>query len=696
MAGAGFDGQVNAVVVQADGKLIVGGNFSSYNGDANAPNDVLRLNADGSRDLSFNPGGTGLDGGVNALALQPDGKVVVGGGFGSYNGNAATPNNVMRLNADGTYDGGFNTNAVGTDGVVYAVAVQADGKVLVGGRFFQYNGNSAAPDHVLRLTTFGTLDLGFNAGGAGPNNEVYVLLVQPDQQILVGGRFVDYNGNGAITRRIIRLNTNGSVDFTFGNTARGADNDVLALALQPNGQILIGGMFTTWHGAPAPDGVIRVNTDGNRDIFFNNGGSGLNSYPSALAVQPDGKILVGGGFTAYNGSGAAPDNLLRLLPNGSLDNGFFGPFNAGGTGPDSYVQAVAVQADGKIVAGGNFTAYNGNAAAPDRLLRLNADGSLNDTAVPATGLTYNWSNGATGATITVSQPGDYQALVTNTAGTGRSNVVRVNAPPVVTTTVTPVGPLNLPTGGSALLSATATVPGYNVAGVGFNGTVYVAVPQADGKVLVGGFFTLYNGLGTASDRVLRLNADGSLDTGFNAGGVGVSGGSNLVLALAVQPDGKILVGGNFLRYNGSTTVPRHVLRLNANGSLDTSFNPGGTGTSNEVYGLAVQPDGKILVAGNFTTYNGNAAAPDMVLRLLPDGTLDPSFNAGGTGAGGDFRAMVLQPDGKVLLGGNPSVYNGTAFGRGVLRLNADGYVDPTFNPGRARTAPGSRASSSSK
>jgi uncharacterized delta-60 repeat protein len=209
----------------------------------------------------------------------------------------------------------------------------------------------------------------------------------------------------------------------FNVAGTGFNGDVLAVAVQADGKVLVGGYFTAYNGdANAPDCLLRLNADGSLDNAFNAGGAGANGFVNALAVQADGKVLVGGFFTSYNGNAAAPDYVLRLNAGGSLDAGF----NAGGAGADNTVFAVAVQADGKVLVGGVFTSYNGNAAALDYLLRLNVDGSLNDGTLA--GLAYTWSNGATGPSITVSQPGDYQAKATTSNGTGYSNVVRVNAP----------------------------------------------------------------------------------------------------------------------------------------------------------------------------------------------------------------------------------------------------------------------------
>ncbi|WP_046242300.1 T9SS type A sorting domain-containing protein [Hymenobacter terrenus] len=509
-----------------------------------------------------------------------------------------------------------------------------------------------------------------------------MLALQPDGRVVVGGNFVNYNGNAAAPNRVLRLNVDGSLDNTFnaGTGTRGTDGTVVALALQPDGKVLVGGEFNAYNGlTSAPDYVLRLNDDGSLDTGFNagTGTRGTNGVVLALALQPDGKVLVGGEFNAYNGLTSAPDYVLRLNDDGSLDTGF----NAGtGTrGTNGVVLALALQPDGKVLVGGEFNAYNGLASAPDRVLRLNADGTP-DNGVLA-GLAYTWSNGATGASITVSQPGDYQVTATTTAnGTGYSNTVRVNAPPAATVSLTPAGPLALPAGGSATLTATATVAGFNTAGSGASSIVFALAVQPDGKVLVGGGFTGYNGVATAPDQVLRLNADGTPDPTFNPGGSGANG---VVRALAVLPSGKVLVGGDFSEYNGTAT-PFGVLRLNADGTLDPAFNTGGSGANSSVFALAVQPDGKVLVGGDFTGYNGIVPLVG-VLRLNADGTRDNTFNPGGSGTNNTVFALAVQPDGKVVVGGGFTGYNGTTAPVGVLRLNADGTRDNTFNPGGSGT-----------
>ncbi len=192
--------------------------------------------------------------------------------------------------------------------------------------------------------------------------------------------------------------------------------------------------------------------------------------------------------------------------------------------------------------------------------------------------------------------------------------------------------------------------------------------QSDGKIIIGGLFTSYNG--TGRNYIARLNADGSLDATFNPG----TGASNNVSTMSIQSDGKIIIGGDFNSYNG--TGINRIARLNADGSLDATFNPG-TGANGTVLTSSVQPDGKIIIGGDFTFYNGTGR--NRIARLNADGSLDATFNPG-TGANSYVYTTSIQSDGKIIIGGNFTSYNGTARYR-ISRMNADGSLDATFNPG---------------
>jgi len=182
--GNGFNGDVYTISIQPDGKILVGGIFTDF--DSNTANYLARLNADGSLDTSFAIG-SGFNGPVYAISIQPDGKILVGGTFTDFDGNAV--NYLARLNADGTLDGGFDMST-GFNGQANSISLQPDGKILVGGQFTDFDSNQA--NYLARLNADGSLDTSF-AIGSGFNGPVYAIALQSDSRILVGGGFTDFD-----------------------------------------------------------------------------------------------------------------------------------------------------------------------------------------------------------------------------------------------------------------------------------------------------------------------------------------------------------------------------------------------------------------------------------------------------------------------------------------------------------------------
>ena len=303
----GVSNPVNTLALQSDGKILIGGDFSNYQGTT--ANRIIRLNSDGSIDGSFNIGNgfnaagfvsaSGVSGQVNTLTVQSDGKIIVGGFFTSYNGTAA--NHIIRLNSDGSIDGSFNIGT-GFNNVVQTLDIQSDGKIIVGGIFTIYNEVSA--NRIVRLNSNGGIDSSFNIG-TGFNTIPSTLALQSDGKIILGGLFTGYNGVSA--SRIIRLNSDGSVDSSF-NIGTGFSNNVRTLALQSDGKIIVGGIFTSYNGVSA-NRIIRLNSDGSIDSSFNIG-VGFNTTVDTLTLQSDGKIIVGGSFTNYQNQPAG--HLIRL------------------------------------------------------------------------------------------------------------------------------------------------------------------------------------------------------------------------------------------------------------------------------------------------------------------------------------------------------------------------------------------------
>ncbi len=341
VTGTGFDYTVYSLTLDDAGKIVVGGSFLSYNGDDAF--GIARLNTDGSLDDTFVTGDGFGESSIYFLAVDVDGKILVGGSFSSYNGDDAF--GIARLNTDGSLDDTFVTGT-GFDSTVYALVLDVDGKILVIGEFTTYNGDSAA--YIARLNTDGSLDDTFVTGD-GFDSTVSSLAIDADGKILVGGYFSSYNGDDAFG--IARLNTDGSLDDTF-VTGDGFDDGVYAISVDADGKILVGGDFSAYDGVSVGTGIARLNTDGSLDDTFATG-TGFDDSVLSIVTDTDGKILVGGYFSSYNGDDAF--GIARLNTDGSLDDTF-----GTGDGFDSSVNSLAIDDNGKILAGGELTSYNGD------------------------------------------------------------------------------------------------------------------------------------------------------------------------------------------------------------------------------------------------------------------------------------------------------------------------------------------------
>jgi uncharacterized delta-60 repeat protein len=350
--GTGFNDIVYSIYPQSDGKILVGGSFTSYLGSTQ--NFITRINSDGTRDTSFNIG-TGFNVEVRSILEQPDGKILVGGTFSSYSGS--TQNRLVRLNTNGTIDTSFNIGT-GFNDSVFVVYPQSDGKILVGGQFTTYSGSTQ--NRITRLNSDGTRDTSFNIGTgisrATFTPTVNTLYQQLDGKILAGGFFDSYSGS--TQNYITRINSNGTLDTSF-NTGTGLNNTILSIVQQPDDKILIGGGFATYSGS-AQNNITRTNLNGTRDTSFNIG-TGLSSFPRKIYLQPDGKILVGGTFSSYSGS--TQNRITRLNSDGTRDTSF----NIG-TGFNDVVFSITQQSDGKILVGGTFTSFSGISS--NRIIRL--------------------------------------------------------------------------------------------------------------------------------------------------------------------------------------------------------------------------------------------------------------------------------------------------------------------------------------
>jgi len=762
-----FIGPVNALALQSDGKIWAGGSFT-FGKPAFAAN-IARLQSDGTVESNLT---IIANNNVNAVALQPDGKVLIGGAFTAL--NATNLNRIARLNSDGTVETNFNPDA---NGIVGTLAVQTDGKILVGGQFTTLGGTNR--NRIARLNMDGTIETSFNPDA---NGVVFTLALQTDGRILLGGSFTMVGG---LTRnRIARLNADGSVDTTFDP---GANNIINALAIQADSAVIVGGSGLNMLGGLSRTNIGRlVNTEpATQNLSFDGstltwlrGGTSPEVWRTTFEVCTNGTdwLMLGAGERVAGGWELAVPDLpvngnvrARGFLAGGQDNGsawlveqIIGPalivgqpasrtnnagtvatfhITVGGSTPLSFQwrKGSTLLVDGENISGAGtadliLSNVLGGGAGGYSVIVSNSWGSITslvatltviepvislqpvsvttnsgDTvsfsvqAVGTPSLVYQWRKdganlaGANDAVLTLADVqkadvGNYNVVVTSAFGSVTSAVatlaVNLSLPDALNSApddqvralaIQPDGKIVL--GGNfshvagkttyclGRLNADGTYdtnfnPGYYNPGA--NSSVDCVAVQPDGKILVGGWFTLL--AEQACNRLGRLNPDGSFDTGFNPT-MTSSHANPLVDSLSVQPDGKIVVGGWFTTLDGQ---PRNYIgRLNNDGTIDTNFNPN---ANNQVIAVALQPDGKVLLGGWFTSVGGQTHS--RIARINSDGMLDTNFNPT---ANSDVQCLIVQPDGKILVGGTFTTLNDQT--RNYLgRLNLDGTLDTTFNP----------------
>lgn len=671
----------------------------------------------GELDKTFRPE-TWAPGRIKTALVQKDGKIIVAGDFTKFDG---IPRQfVCRLNPGGTVDTGFIPPQLLDDGepkvLISSLAQQHDGKVLVCGSFTTVA--EKKQKGIVRLNTDGSFDRSFDPGSGldGTYRLPYSIVIQPDGKVLVGGAFQSINRKSA--PRIARLNSDGSVDTEFDpGTGFGFPGDALAgivscIALQSDGKVLTGGYFDAVNGIIRPS-IARLNADGSLDASFDPGAGVSNGRLGpfrmltliyGIVPLSDGKVLIGGLFTSYDG--AKRHGIVRVHSNGSLDTGFETDFI-----PPSTVFHFAVQSDGKMLISGRFG-----------IMRLNADGTRNTPEpVGIESWDYFWSS----SVETLVELPDRRILAGGSLrlkGIGFSGMALFNPDLSIETRSTFSDPSR---------------------GASYPGVVDAIVSLSDGKTLIGGTFTRINDVQCRG--IARLLANGSVDSTFNT----EEGPDGPVTSISLLSDGKIAIAGDFTkvgpletdmvgRLHGNGRVDRSfqprvtrryvsgenpivkaqtdgkllisgafqsvdnvarngLARLNADGSLDNSFEATPLRASDGLYNFVIQDDGKILAAnssGGIMIWTGGDSPPTIdsqvtdpnrkgVFRLNSDGSLDTSFTAS---VEGYVRALALDANGRTVVGGEFSSINGLTR-KNIARLNADGSIDRSFDPGSGPDVP---------
>ncbi|MGC2239017.1 MAG: FG-GAP-like repeat-containing protein, partial [Pyrinomonadaceae bacterium] len=644
--------------------------------------------------------------------VQPDGKIIATGSFSVANN--VYKKNIVRFNADGTLDPTFNApfllstgvinNITGFPFAIQSIALQSNGKILLAGQFdFPRQG-------LIRLNPDGSMDTAFNSQPLVVDLQIgYYVQVMPDDSMYYSGR----RGGQQGLEYIERADSNG-IPFQESQVA------AHKFLVQPDGKVLIYSFIlksirrldATLTFTPSYDQSFpEVSVFANAQVY------GVNS----MLLQPDGKIILGGEFTTVNGFNFK--NLVRLNSNGSID----ASFNINAVGPNRYIKSMLLMPDGKLLVAGNFTSYNG--ALKSKFALLNADGTLvssfavpnnlwivydldfaSDGKILASGTNFGiptqsnpnpGGNGSTQNFMKISTDGTPDdAFQPKIGENGRGYVVRVQPDNKILVGGDFTTPNSIERKFLVRFNPDGTVD------TGFNQTI-IKTPVnmldilPDGKILAGG----NPGIFESGNGIYRLNPDGSTDQGINStvdawdlraqpDGKSLIAKNNYIIrqnvnasqdalvsvtqnttinAIALQPDGKILIGGTFSDVAG---VPRgRIARLNADMTLDTTFNPPG-GANNLVFQILVQQDGKILIGGNFNAVNFDSTKKYLA-RLNSDGSLDTSFSPNL-----DLRlsCFKLEPGGKILIAGFPITGAIDSAPGKLIKLNPDGTTDSSFNP----------------
>ncbi len=729
--GTGADAIIDSVLVQPDGKIVIAGNFTTIDGQPRER--IARLNADGSLEgvATFN---VSVDGPVRALASQPDGSLLVGGTFTSVNGQPRSK--LARISATGVLDAAFTPSA---DQSVLGIALQPDEKIVIYGSFTSVNGQTR--NRIARLNSDGSVEstATFNPG-TGADNTVGCVVVQPDGKLLLGGDFTSIDGQPK--NFLARLHGDGTLESTATfNPDTGPNNPLLSMVQQTDGKIIIGGSFTTVNGKTR-NRIARLNANGSLEGTTNfDPGVGADNVVQSLAIQADGGILMGGFFTSVDG--LARQHLARL-DNQPAPQSFTIPttrdqvrWTRGGAGPELSQVTFEVSTDGgttwahlgsgtRITGGWEKTGLSLPASGLIRARGRTSGGGQNGSSgiveasapflfnpeivVTQQSQGIEMTDGGTARTMSAVLGGSTSVTYV-IENTGAADLILSGVPKITLDgpsaadfiiTQQPVSPIA--PGGSTTFTVqfTAASPGHKTATLhianndldeatfdltlsaaalaldaGFNvggidGSVAITLVQPDGKVLIAGNFT--NVSGQPRPRIARLLADGSPEglSTFNPG----TGANGTIACAALQPDGKILIGGRFTTVNGQ---PRsRIARLNADGSLeDIATFDIGSGVNGDVQALALQEDGKILIAGSFTSVNGQPR--NSIARLNPDGSVEDTATFDpGTGPEGEITCLALLADGRIMAGGNFATFNGLTRAN-LVRLNSDGSVSTSFN-----------------
>ncbi len=751
------DDDMEAIAIQPDGKIIVGGSSYQSNSSSGHSYALVRYNADGGLDQTFADNGKltlaqfAFGNGLDDLAIQADGKLLV-------LGTSSSQMVLMRFTIDGEIDltfgngGQLPINAAGF--TPRSLVLLSDGKLLIGAEVVNSNQTLFTGLGILKLNADGTPDLTFGTNGTistdfGLPLHYGDIAVQADGKLVAVGSSADNSATFLITRYL----ANGLLDSTFSDdgkvmTTVGTDNAfAAAVSIQADGKIIVSG--SAGNGINTDVVLVRYATDGSLDLSFDSDGIvltdlGFREFGSGLVIQSDGRIVVVGSTDDGNFI------VLRYTATGVLDVSFDndgmatvsfydGPISGG-------ADDVVLQSDGRVVIGGfalgdfalarvtttgalDTTFGDGGKVQTDVGRPIFGDASATDVVLQnankllvAGSVQYEIGFDVSGYEAFLAR---YLADGSLDSAFGEKGKIVTNINDTLDETyknllVLPDGKL-LAVGSifdrvdsrrrisltryqqNGVLDSTFGNSGSVLTDLGTNVTTFTAAAtlQSDSKIIVAGFIAEADSLSDLF--VIRYNSDGTLDTTFGNGGmtvIALSAENDRAIAVAIQPDGKVIVGATTALYTADLDDylgQFAIVRLNSNGLLDTTFGTNGvviTGLPNvnlDASAMALQADGKIVLTGK--AYEYDTFYPDFALaRYNSDGSLDTAFGTNGIviqdmGSSDDEtpQAINLQTNGKLVVAGlitENSIYQFI-----TTRFDTDGTLDSTFGDnGQVRTA----------
>jgi uncharacterized delta-60 repeat protein len=622
----GNDETISDAAIFSNGCIGLVGRFRTFNSETYSGAVVLYNN--GLINFGFNIRGVGAGAAerIDAIAVAPDDTYLLLGGatFQTWNGATFSSSkcNVIKVAFDGLRNADYLRSKGGPTActVISHIMIDELGYSYITGDFISFGGDTCTALARVSPTT-SDYDATFRTKQAGPNSKKLLgILTAPDGKLFAYGEFTEFDNIKNLSG-LVKLNrTTGSVDVAFG--LGGNDGAVTDMAIDQTTKMAYAVGAIKKIGGLGRQGIGAFNTvTGEVDTALNPT-YGFDDAPIAIGLTPSGAISVVGAFTAYEQT--QTNTLAKFgLPGGEFSSTFndtivnYAAF-------DSTVRALMCTNDGLIVGGAFSTIY-------PYFTKINASGVV-DEGFAANG-------GPDSSVYAMASLPDGRILLggafTTYAGESRNYI--------------------------AMVSPTGILDGSFDAGAVDSSVSAIAV-QPDGKILMGGNFSFPNSY------IARVDAAGALDPAFLGGGPD----NGAVRAIAIQSDGGIIAAGDFTSYD---TIPsNYLVRLTYDGQFDISFDLSAGGPDSLVYATAIQPDGKILIAGDFTSVSGEAR--NYIARLNTDGSVDTTFDPG-TGANGSVYSLLINADGTIYIGGAFTKYDGE-LRRNLALLFADGSLAPSF------------------